>query len=90
MLADRSTYVKIKRRFGQGDSRLGTQLIFSEDIFSLAFCSEADNTIIERYFNTDTGQLKVDSEMTLVVTINDNEVYDEFEAQSSNYALERE
>ena len=50
-------YMKRTRGYGQGEMRIGKSLEFTEDIFSLCFCVQLDDYLLDPLFDVVKGKI---------------------------------
>jgi len=53
----KTEYLLKRRAYGQGDVRINTFVVVSEDIYSLGFVTQLNDEIINKYFDVMKGEL---------------------------------
>jgi len=54
----KTKYLLKRRAYGQGEVRINTFVVVSEDIYSLGFVTQLNDEIINKYFDVMKGELR--------------------------------
>lgn len=54
---DENSYMNRIRSYGEGEIRIGTTIYLHDDIYSIGFISQLNDTIMKQYLNISTGKL---------------------------------